>query len=59
MTSIPSYCQLFGSYVFFSGSKPEKSPSRSSVSLNSGSIRTAAFVYLLTYSSNQRAFSMM
>ena len=34
-TSMPSYCQVVTSYLPFSGSQPEKSPSLSSVSENS------------------------
>ena len=41
---MPSYCQLELSYVFVSGSKPEKRPSRSSVSWNASSMITGAFV---------------
>ena len=43
-TSIPSYIQLSMSYSRSSGSQPEKRPSRSSVSANSSSMITGAFV---------------
>lgn len=51
----PSYCQVSSAYWWPFGSKPEKSPSRSSVSWNCSLMIVEAFVYASTYS--RKSFS--
>jgi hypothetical protein len=58
-TWVPAYCHVVTSYSSFSASQPEKRPSLSSVSEKSSLTITEAFVYRLTYSSNQRSCSRM